>query len=354
MALVSFLSRPLLALGLLLATFPASVAAQSARGRVVGVVVARETGEPLSYAIVAAPSLQIELFANDSGVFAFDNVPAGPFRLRVRRLGFAPSEHSVDVSAGITETVRVELSRVAVSLHAVTVRAFPACHKPGIPTDPSDSTLAKVLDQLRLNGEQFRLLSRSYPFRWKVTARRARKRRADSAVVAYGSESFEMDSRKHKAYRPGRLIARDARSYLFLIPTLLDFAEEAFIDSHCFHFGGLSAINDTALVRIDLVAAESIKDPDVNGSIFLDARTFQIRRTFLELSKRIPQVPDMQRFEITTDFGEVLPSIPMISNTFSIRTLDPEYAKVFGEVYEEQKLIEFRFVKNKPGDPGKP
>jgi hypothetical protein len=346
----SSLIRRLLAIATLL---PAVVVAQG-RGRVVGVVVSRETGDPLSYAVVAAPAIGTEVFASDSGAFGFDNVPAGPLQLRVRRLGFAPTDVSVDVTPGATRTVRIELSRIAVELRAVTVRAFPPCANPGIPTFDSDSTLAKVIDQMRLNGEQFRLLSRSYPFRWKVLAQRARKRRADSAIVAYGRETFEMDSRKHKAYRPGRLIAREGRAYLFLIPTLLDFAEPAFLNSHCFHYGGVSAINDTALVRIDIVAAESIKDPDVNGSIFLDARTFQIRRSFLELSKRIPQVPDMMRFEITTDFGEVLPSIPMIANTFSIRTLDPQFVVTFSEVYEEQKLTAFRFVKSRPGIQGKP
>jgi len=107
---------------------------------------------------------------------------------------------------------------------------------------------------------------------------------------------------------------------------------------------------EQAMIRIDVVAADRIKEPDVNGSIYLDPFTYQVRRTVLRLSRPIKQMKDVTDLEVTTNFREIMPSIPVIAEVYSVQALDPMSLSAFDTAYEEQHLIGFRFLKGKPGE----
>lgn len=330
----------------------APLAAQATSNTVVGIVMAQESGERLAHSVIAVPSLDIHRFADDSGTFVLRDMPPGSFVLHVRRLGYAPKDLMLTVRAGGQDSLRVELTRVAMKLAPVHVRVDPTCTTPGLRA-VKDSTLATLLTQLRMNGEQYRLLSERYPFVYaheRIISSELRS--GDTRIDTI--DTLVLASKPPWRYRPGRILTRTGRrqrgELFFNIPTLLDFADPLFLDNHCFADGGLNHVDGTDLIRIDLVAWTRIKTPDVNGSIFLDPQTFQIRRSELRLSRN-PKVRGLVDMEVSTVFQEALASIPIVTQVLAVQRFDPRAkGREFVAGYEHHRLIEFRFVGTRPGD----
>jgi hypothetical protein len=330
----------------------AALSAQGASSTIVGVVVAQESGERLAHSVIAVPALEIRRFADDSGTFALRELPAGSFVVSVRRLGYAPKDVMLAVREGAHDSLRIELTRVAVKLAPVQVRADPPCTTPGLHA-VKDSALTTVLTQLRMNGEQYRLLAERYPFVYS-------QERIVSSELKSGEtridtiDTLVVGSKPPWRYRPGRMLTRlsgrQRGGLFFNIPTLLDFADPLFLDNHCFADGGLDHVDGSDLIRIDLVAWARITTPDVNGSIFLDPRTFQIRRSVLRLSRN-PKVSGLMEMEVTTVFQEALASIPIVSQVLGVQRFDPRGTRRdFVAAYEHHRLVGFRFVGTRPGD----
>jgi len=187
-------------LAMLTLACPASGYGQA--GALIGFVVARETGESLAYSIVALPTRDLERFSTDSGVFYFGELPAGTFPIRIRRLGYSPLDSLVTIGGGQPDTVRFELSRVPRRLGGVTVRAQPTCINPGPPQMRTDSALAVVFTQLRMNAEQYRFLAREYPFLYTVEIIMSSRMKSDGEVriQAYATQrgriALEVSSRE--------------------------------------------------------------------------------------------------------------------------------------------------------------
>jgi hypothetical protein len=315
-----------------------------------GVVVARGTGETLAYSIVGLPSLARERFATDSGTFYFAQLPTGSLALRVRRLGYAPIDTVVTISMDQSTTVRIELTCIAVQLGRITVSAHPPCLNPGPPTVQKDSGLAVLFTQLRMNAEQYKFLADQYPFEYAVEIVRSTRLKADGSVRNDGRALQRLDAKPPWSYRPGRVLSRRGRNFFFHIPTLIDFADHNFLVQHCFHFGGIQTVDETPLIRIDVVAAERIKEPDVNGTIYLHPETFQVHRSVLRLSRPHKDFRDMTDLDVTTTFEEIMPSISIISHVRSVQTMAPAAKTDFDAAYEEQRLISFQFLRKKPGE----
>lgn len=328
-------------------------------GSIVGHVTTREEQQPLPYSVVSITALSREQFTNDRGTFVLAGLPAGSYRLRVRHLGYSPADVEVTVRAGATDTVRVVLTKLAVRLNAVEVRAYPECREPGAPSFAKDSAFALVFDQLKQNAEQFRLLTKAYPFKYAVervlgtTFRSsARKEKPDTLILASADEW---------RYVPGEVVTQERRALIFRgnvmmhIPTLAHFADNAFIANHCFHNGGVETVEGQDLVRVDFVAASRIRSPDVDGSMYLDPATFQIRRSFLHLSRSPNAVPDLLATEVVTVFAELYPSIPVITTISSVSKVRPPKGRLIlnppTATTEDQRLIAVEFTGRKPGQP---
>lgn len=350
---------PLVLSALLPWLLPPPAAAQT--GVLVGRVVAREG--PLPYGIVVLPEIGREQFTDDSGAFRIGGLRAGPTRIQVRRLGYAPFEAIIPVREGATDSVRIVLDRIAVRLATVEVTEHPPCLTPGAPSLQKDSTLAAVYQQLQLNAEQLRTLSEAYPFQYMMEQRLSSTTR-DGRTVDEGTFPLPMSSRSDWKYRVGQVVGyaragrtRRIRQLEFRLPTLEELADREFIANHCFHYGGVVQGEDGPLVKVDFVAAEKIKAPDVHGSIFLDARNYQIRRSAIRLS-RMPSssmVRGMSALEVTIRFREVLPSIPIVQYVSSTQRFDPSVRGVeIVAAHEEQRLQSFRWLKRRPGDQAVP
>src|SRR4051812_5228349 len=91
---------------------------------ITGHVVSAETGSALAHAVVGVRGGS-RLFTDDSGAFVLAVDANRSTVLEVRRIGYAPVDTAVGASAGITD-VRVVLTRAAVTLHPVAVKAAAA------------------------------------------------------------------------------------------------------------------------------------------------------------------------------------------------------------------------------------
>jgi len=324
-------------------------------GTLVGIVVMKDGGLPLSYSTVSAPALGRERFTDDRGVFRLFDLPAGPVQIRVRHLGYTPVSTSVTARANAVDTVRVELSHIAVRLTAMQVRAYPQCSSPGPPSAEAEPAFATVFDQLRQNAEQYQLLANAYPFELMVE-RMMFRTLVNQEVRIEAVDTIPLRSSDRWTYEPGRVITRMgsswARTVILNIPTLVHFADNAFLANHCFHDGGEETIDGVTLLRVDFVAASRIKDPDVDGSMYLDPTSFQIRRAFLHVTKVPRGIAGLLDTEATTLFAELLPSVPVISGISSVSRVevDRRRANAVATTNEDQRLIRIRFLNGMPGD----
>jgi hypothetical protein len=350
---------------LLLPAFAVAASAQRAPvgqadsgATLVGIVTMKDGALPLAFSTVSIPALGRELFTNDRGAFALAGLPATPLRLRVRHLGYSPVELTVTVHTGRTDTVRVALTHIAVRLGAVDVRAYPECKNPGPPNAPEDSAFATVFDQLRQNAEQYRLLTRTYPYVYSIE-RTLSTTLANGDVRFDGIDTTTFNSGSDWKYIPGRVVTRQTGSRLnpgggmmMQLPTLAQFADTAFIDNHCFYNGGTESLDGVDLLRVDFIAASRIADPDVNGAMYLDPATFQIRRAVLHLSRIPTRVAGLAELEAVTYFGDVLSSIPIIAGVMSVNRFVADNRRPQAPVaaHEDLRLLSVRFLRGRPGD----
>jgi TonB-linked SusC/RagA family outer membrane protein len=116
--------RWLCAGSLLLLTAARALGAQAAQGRVVGQVMS-ESGRPLEGARVVVDGTRLGAATREDGRYVIAGVPAGPHRLRVSMLGFAPVVSvPVTVSDGGTATFDVRLVQQAQALDQVVVTGY--------------------------------------------------------------------------------------------------------------------------------------------------------------------------------------------------------------------------------------
>jgi CarboxypepD_reg-like domain len=355
----SCIQRTLVVAGVLaVLTSPASsqMLRTETTGTVVGAVVMKENGLPLPYSTVSVPALSKQRFTNDSGTFTFSDLPVGPNTLRVRHLGYSPVDITVDVRPGGTETVRVVLTHIVVQLSPVQVRADAECVEPGVPTALGDSAFLMVFDQLRLNADQYRLLTDHYPFR-TLTERRLAHTLVNGDLRIDSIDTLVIDSRLRWTYRPGDVLTRSGQTrynsgtLMLNIPTIAQFADQPFLDNHCFYNGGTETIDGVELLRVDFVAAARINTPDVSGSMYLDPKTFQIRRSVLRLSRIPREVAGLLGTEAVTVFQEALPSVPVIAGITSVNRLENNRrGSSTAFMNEQQTLLKVEFMNGRPGD----
>lgn len=336
----------------------AQVAAPRDSGSIAGVVVSRDAGAPLPYSVVSIPALGRERFTNDRGSFVLAGVPAGSVRLLIRHIGYAPVELSVEARAGRTDTVRIQLTKLAIELNRVTVHGLGRCVAPGPPSASADPAFAAIFEQLRENADRYRLLADSYPFAYSMERMSTIHYVSGEAIIT-ALDTATIGTGAHWRYAPGTLVVEatgpNSRQVLFNIPTLLQFAERSFLDNHCFANAGADVVNGYAVVRIDFTAAAKIKPPDVSGSIYLDRETFQIRRSTLRLTRVPDETPQIAAVEVVTDFGEVVPSISIPSTIRSVHVLHTDRTRPIlpDTTYETQRMLHVSFLRSKPGEEAK-
>ena len=97
---------------------------ESARGgRLVGRVLDRETRRSVATAAVSVRGRPTVAETDRQGLFRLVGVPAGEHEIEVRRLGYAPLRHMIEVPGGLTTEVEIRLVRNPVELEPLVATA---------------------------------------------------------------------------------------------------------------------------------------------------------------------------------------------------------------------------------------
>lgn len=98
--------------------------AQGVTGSIAGRVVDSTSQQPLSSVQVQLVGTQRGTITRNDGGFLIPDVPAGPHRVRVTRIGYSPQEREVIVAAGGTVSVSFSIAAVAANLSQVVVVGY--------------------------------------------------------------------------------------------------------------------------------------------------------------------------------------------------------------------------------------
>ena len=314
---------------------PHSVVAEAAdSSRVVtGAVLDVANGEPVPYATVALLGTDHARFADSAGHFRLARLRPRAYRLRARQIGYEPVDTTVVVGPGPTVvTVTLRMHRVPALLGAVTITARGAkgCVSTGIPDPRVDPSLAAIFEQVRENVDRTRLLSEQYPFRYTREERRIIRRSPGGDSTDY-IDSLSYESRARRPYQvgdvvfyrldtvfhrsgPGEVPRPIVRRHMYL-PVFTDLADSAFLQAHCFTLGALERDRDgPTMFRVDFEPAARIRTPDVQGSIYIDARQLLVRRAFFAITRPNAAKPPLINFAVTTTFRPIIPLVPLVDS----------------------------------------
>lgn len=336
------------------ALYPCGAIAQHAT--IVGRVTVLGTDVPLGYSVIGFSPDGREQFTDVDGRFALRSVRAGRVRLWAKHIGHTPLDTTLDIAANDSVTLRLELPLVSIQLPTVYTLAKECTH-PGESSPALGAALAALFEQVKQNAERNRLLARSYPFEVDIERKITKPEPAlEARFVAF--DTVRRASQREWQYAPGRLLGtREYTAGVFggvwttvTIPELSDFADETFLKFHCFDYSGVEAVDGDTLLRVDFIPAATVHEPDVAGAIFLDAKTYQIRMTFISLvnlTKTLRERIGGQSVRVT--FKEVVPGVPIVDVISSmVYPRDDPKGPPQEPATETQRALAVRFLKGRP------
>src|SRR5947209_2896882 len=96
-----------------------------AQGTISGTVTAARSGEPIEAVALHLEGTQRGALTGPVGAYRIINVPAGPYVLTARRIGYAQGQQRVTVGASGAVTVDFTLERTATTLGEIVVTGTP-------------------------------------------------------------------------------------------------------------------------------------------------------------------------------------------------------------------------------------
>jgi hypothetical protein len=254
----------------------------------------------------------------------------GTYQVRARQIGYSPKDTTIIIARGAAVTgVTFRLAPIALPLPSIVVKPG-ACVNPGRPDSAADPQLAGVFAQVRENVDRFRIVLDEYPFRYtrqdSVVFRP--KNGADHTLLI---DSTQYESRVRRPYRIGQVLFTepDARGkpvqYMFL-PSFPDLADSSFLAAHCWTWGGVGTLGGRStdpMLIIDFVPADTIRVPDVAGSIYLDSTRLVVRRAIFRLTKEGAARPPVVGLNVTTSYREFVPLVPYLDSIVTSRVVSP-------------------------------
>ena len=311
-------------------------------------------GGPLPFSTVSIRETGLERFSNERGEFVLPGLASGSYHLRVKELGFAALDTVIVITpAGYSQNLRVALKPIAFTLSTVTIKVTRACVDP-LGTSIGDSDFEKILTELRKNAERERLLVTSYPFEYRI----ARQFDSSDPVVVPSwrdADTVSYRSDERPRYLPGNLIREDPtekppNNRIMAVPGLEDVGDPEFLRSHCFIYAGSSMDSGTVIHRIDFRPNKSLREPDVEGSAFLDGNSFVIRRAIFRVTRSTQLKPPVADLQVNTSYREIFPGVTIIGEVHSVQSVRPFMASARTvRLTEQQKLLDVRFLNGEPG-----
>jgi hypothetical protein len=129
------------------------------------------------------------------------------------------------------------------------------------------------------------------------------------------------------------------------LPATADFANQAFIASHCFDYG----IDEAGYYELHFQPLATLAVPDVEGSVTLDTTTFLIRAASVRLTHSADVAPGFRRLEVRMEYAELAPRVAVatvVVATQAYRTADPDDAPFVAT--EIQRIRRLRFLTRVP------
>lgn len=332
------------ALALLLGNLLGNVALgaqQSAAGTLTlsGRIVHAEGDAAAAYGTIEVVEPGIRRFTDAQGAFALSGLAPGTYHVRARQLGFAPLD-TVLLLGPATGPLVLRLHAVPILLGSVRVTARGSCSRAQSDT-VGDPALAAILAAVRDNAEREVLLRRAYPFVFHLEATQTadeggRRVQHDVDTLHFRSDAF-------LPYRRGSIVFVDSSTSgrvrrRMRLPSTVDFADPAFLASHCLTYTGL----EHGAYQIAFTPLESIFTPDVEGTISLDSATFVVRSAIIRLTRPWKLDPELTSVEARTLYREVLPAVAIPAD---IRTTQ-RYQRARGEAVgtEVQRMLSLSFA----------
>ncbi|MEX2177694.1 MAG: carboxypeptidase regulatory-like domain-containing protein [Gemmatimonadaceae bacterium] len=290
-------------------------AAQAQHATVSGTVVLRDYGQPLGYTTIAVLAQGRQLLATDSGTFLLRDLPAGEVRLRFKRIGFVPKDTAFTVATGDSARVRIEMTRLVISLPSVVVDG--SCTD-RTPLEAPPVNIAALFDQVRQNAERMRLLAQEKPFTIHTTFEQGLRDR-DNDII--GARTVLTDSRPPMPthpYAPGQVIRQGLLSgrpaQIVKLPELPDLADTAFTNNHCLSYAGQERFESDSVIRVDFEPVPRLaREVDIAGIIYLRVGDYQIVGLMMWLN-RIPANNRVVRdYAVRARFRELVSGIPVVA-----------------------------------------
>jgi hypothetical protein len=291
---------------------------QSAQAQIVkGVLISAADDQPVPYGTILSPD-GTDRFTDARGQFTLGDIHDGTYHIRARMLGYSPLDTSVTFGPGRSPLV-LHITPVALRLSTVAVNAerergkLTVCVQTG--RRASDAILAAIFDQLDVNVERYNLLREKYPFTYRrVETEIVQTTNESDSVVSVDTVAY--DSRDRRPYQVGSIVFHDTKATgqqrtIMYLPTFGDLGDSAFDAAHCFAYMG----QKKGEIRIDFRPADRIAAPDVEGSIFLDASKYILRRAIFRLTKPKLVSSSVIGLTITTTFDEAMPLVPILQTT---------------------------------------
>jgi hypothetical protein len=297
------------------------------------VLLSTGTNQPVAYGTVLVDAAPQGRFTDAAGRFV---VATGAHRVRASNIGFWPVDTTVTVNGG-SAPVAVLLRPIVVDQSATS--KLGRCTTMGLSAAVEDP----VLVLLRENVDRYSILLDAYPFRYKWEERRimrsdaASREGADSRTgytpgsdSSVGVDTTAFDSRDRAPYAVGSVVHRSAHGPVLEVPTLRDLADPAFQAAHCFAFTSAGRSE----LRIDFRPADSIRVPDISGSVFLDATTFVVRRAVFDLTHPQELNEAMEGVTVTAKYQEVAPLVPMLASARTEQHIRPDVAMMNSSAHQ--------------------
>ena len=305
--------RAAAALFLLLAAAPAARAQEP--GAVEGVARSAKDGAPLSLLLVrlvparagAAPQ---GVVTDAQGRFRFAGVPAGEYRVQVEQIGYERTLSPVlRVQPGVTAQHEIRSSMVPIQLAGITVGG--RCLTGAQLAD--DPRLAALWREARKGVETRHAFALQYRYTRTVWQRVAIKPRIGKTshetridTVVNEPDSVRARARRLQESRGTAGYARQGRTTFTLeLPNELELLSDDFLREHCLE---TSVVEDEGAYALRFRPVRPAGGRvEVGGVLWVDAKTFLIRRLELEyLEGRRAIAQGTIRYEDTPVAGSVL------------------------------------------------
>lgn len=281
---------PLVIAGLL---WTSSLGAQVVRGRVTEV----NSTAPVAGAVVSllgegSDSALVSVLTIGSGEYAVRAPQPGRYRLAVKRIGVKRFVSAAfDLAGGETRIVDVPIDAVALTLPQVTVSGLCALRPREL------ARIASLWEEARTALEATQISMRDRMMEAQISRYAGELQpgnlrvmfdwRSDAQVLTEQPfTSMSGDSLSAVGY--WRQLPGDSVEYL--APDASALASNAFLRDHCFTLANPPA-SRRDLVGLAFVPARDRRLPDISGTIWLDARQFELR--FIEFSyTKLPIIPN--------------------------------------------------------------